>query len=196
MSSKKIRNTALRLFTEHGYEGTSLADISEIVGIKKSSIYNHYKSKDDLYISIFESSSQSSLALIRELFTDTYKMDYATLIRQILDKVVSLFPTHFETRFLFRFICYPPEHLQPQVEAVVQNYLSGISNQLLNAIMENLQTTSKQQAELFAMHFRILIYGLYTQYLCKGETPTSEILDYFATALTANVKSGGILSRV
>lgn len=45
---------ALRLFSDRGYEGVSMRDIASAVGIKAASIYNHFKSKEDIFHSIFD----------------------------------------------------------------------------------------------------------------------------------------------
>ncbi len=49
-----IKDVALDLFGQKGYEDTSLADIAKVVGIKKPSIYNHFQSKEDLFIEVLE----------------------------------------------------------------------------------------------------------------------------------------------
>ena len=54
MSSKKIRDVALSHFANYGYEGASLSKIAEEVGIKKPTIYAHYKGKDDLFLSVVQ----------------------------------------------------------------------------------------------------------------------------------------------
>lgn len=47
MSNKeKIFNVSIDLFSMHGYEGVSIRQIASNVGIKESSIYNHYASKE------------------------------------------------------------------------------------------------------------------------------------------------------
>ena len=49
MSTKeKILDAALTLFAENGYDGTSVEQIANIVGIKAPSLYKHYKGKEDI----------------------------------------------------------------------------------------------------------------------------------------------------
>lgn len=48
----KIFDTALDLFSKKGYDSVSVRKIASEVGIKESSIYNHYSSKKDILMSI------------------------------------------------------------------------------------------------------------------------------------------------
>ncbi len=48
----KIFDTALDLFSKNGYDSVSVRTIASEVGIKESSIYNHYSSKKDILMSI------------------------------------------------------------------------------------------------------------------------------------------------
>ena len=50
----EIRKVAIELFTERGYEATSLREIAERLGITKAALYYHYSSKESIVRSIFE----------------------------------------------------------------------------------------------------------------------------------------------
>ncbi len=56
MSPRKeeILATATRLFAERGYEGASMGDLAERVGLRKASLFHHYASKDELYCAVLE----------------------------------------------------------------------------------------------------------------------------------------------
>jgi AcrR family transcriptional regulator len=50
----RIQDIALELFTEHGYEATSLREIAERLGVTKAALYYHFKTKDDIVVSFME----------------------------------------------------------------------------------------------------------------------------------------------
>lgn len=52
---ERIQQTAIALFSEHGYEHTSLREIAEHLGVTKAALYYHFKTKEDIAASFFES---------------------------------------------------------------------------------------------------------------------------------------------
>src|SRR5215467_1989198 len=50
----RIQQVAVELFTEHGYEGTSLREIAERLDVTKAALYYHFKSKEDIVESLVE----------------------------------------------------------------------------------------------------------------------------------------------
>ncbi|MEU4790416.1 TetR/AcrR family transcriptional regulator [Micromonospora tulbaghiae] len=51
---QRIQAVALELFTEHGYEKTSLREIAERLGVTKAALYYHFKSKDEIVTSLVD----------------------------------------------------------------------------------------------------------------------------------------------
>ena len=59
MSTKeRILQEALTLFAENGYDGTSVEQIAEKVGIKAPSLYKHFKGKEDILNALIDSAEE------------------------------------------------------------------------------------------------------------------------------------------
>lgn len=75
---EKIIDAAIDLFSKKGFEAASMREISEAVGIKKSSIYSHFKGKDEILETILKH-------FISELGkTSYYSGNQSELIDQVL----------------------------------------------------------------------------------------------------------------
>ncbi|WP_097218692.1 MULTISPECIES: TetR/AcrR family transcriptional regulator [unclassified Streptomyces] len=55
---RRIQDVALELFAEHGYEKTSLREIAERLDVTKAALYYHFKTKEEILVSIFEDLTQ------------------------------------------------------------------------------------------------------------------------------------------
>lgn len=49
---RRILDAALGLFTEQGYDGTSLRQIAEKLGVTKAALYYHFQSKEDILLAL------------------------------------------------------------------------------------------------------------------------------------------------
>ncbi|GAA3970944.1 TetR/AcrR family transcriptional regulator [Actinomadura viridis] len=63
-SRRRILAAAVEVAGERGYDGTSIAAVSAKCGLPPSSIYWHFKDKDDLIASVIEDSFESWLAAV------------------------------------------------------------------------------------------------------------------------------------
>ncbi|MEU0069402.1 TetR family transcriptional regulator [Streptomyces sp. NPDC006332] len=61
---QRIQDVALGLFAEQGYEKTSLREIAEALDVTKAALYYHFKTKEEILVSIFEDLTQPILDLI------------------------------------------------------------------------------------------------------------------------------------
>lgn len=53
-TKEKIVETALDLFSQRGYDGVSVRDIARAVGIRESSLYNHFPGKRAIFDAIVD----------------------------------------------------------------------------------------------------------------------------------------------
>jgi AcrR family transcriptional regulator len=51
---QRIQDVAVELFAEQGYEKTSLREIAERLDVTKAALYYHFKTKEDILISLFQ----------------------------------------------------------------------------------------------------------------------------------------------
>jgi TetR/AcrR family transcriptional regulator len=53
-TAERILDVAEEVFAERGFEGATLRDVADRVGLRIPSLYNHFASKDALYVAVLE----------------------------------------------------------------------------------------------------------------------------------------------
>ena len=53
-----IFNTAIKLFSEKGYESTSIEEITAVAGVAKGSLYYHFPTKEDVFDFLLDDASK------------------------------------------------------------------------------------------------------------------------------------------
>ena len=51
---ERILAAALELFSERGYAGTNIRELSASLGMGKSSLYRHFESKEDIWNALLD----------------------------------------------------------------------------------------------------------------------------------------------
>jgi AcrR family transcriptional regulator len=64
---KRIFDTAARLFAVRGYGRTSIRDLTQALGLQKSSLYHHFESKEDLLYQLVGEFMDEALVFIEDL---------------------------------------------------------------------------------------------------------------------------------
>lgn len=138
MTLDQLKQAALNRFAEHGFDGTSMAHIADDVGIKKQSIYTHFKGKDQLFLQVFsdvvESEIESVTAFIEQNEArpiQEFLYDFLLYHRERNDQNAA-------TKFWLRISFFPPAHLYDEVMVKVYAYLDKLE-ELLEPLMEAAQ---------------------------------------------------------
>lgn len=111
MTTKElIIEKALSLFAEKGYQGTSVKNIADAVGIKDSSLYKHFKSKKEIFDTIVQemSSRMEQMSLGHGLPDETEMESAAVLyggltIEALIELSKSIFLFYLRDEFAARF---------------------------------------------------------------------------------------------
>ncbi|HEY1778643.1 MAG TPA: helix-turn-helix domain-containing protein [Solirubrobacteraceae bacterium] len=48
----RILDAALEVFSEHGFEGSTLQQVADLLGVTKAALYYHFPSKDDILVAL------------------------------------------------------------------------------------------------------------------------------------------------
>jgi len=90
-NQKKIEDGALRVFTQLGYHGTSVRDIAKASDISIGNLYNYYRTKEEIYVSVIqryeshmEKLRRKSLGEMRGVFDPVVLRRMAHVIREIV----------------------------------------------------------------------------------------------------------------
>jgi AcrR family transcriptional regulator len=91
LTRRQILDAAQELFSEHGYQDTSLGDIAAIVGIGRTTLYEYFKDKEDLLASLVDETLpevfQEMATLLRP--EDSYIDQLADLTVRLTEWVVT-----------------------------------------------------------------------------------------------------------
>jgi AcrR family transcriptional regulator len=144
----RIQEVALELFTEQGYEATSLREIAERLGVTKAALYYHFKTKDDIVASFME----DRLAALEEIIAwgrSQPRSDETrrALIQRYSDQLAAS-SVHKVMRFLERN--QTALRHNPKSERVREAMLEIVD--LLSEPGDSLPVRLKRTLTLFAMH--------------------------------------------
>jgi AcrR family transcriptional regulator len=115
LKSNEIKEAALKYFTIHGYEGASLSLIAEEVGMKKQSIYAHFKGKDDLFLNVLRDAKETELSSKLQYFSKVDSKNPEKDLYGFLQLIIDLFQKNEHLKFWLRMSFFPPAHLEKAI---------------------------------------------------------------------------------
>ncbi|RAW16933.1 TetR/AcrR family transcriptional regulator [Paenibacillus taichungensis] len=86
---QQILNVAAQLFTEKGFEKTSIQDIIVALGMSKGAVYHHFRSKEEILDAVMEQQFNYSAQMMDQLVTNTTTTPAREKLVRILEYVVS-----------------------------------------------------------------------------------------------------------
>lgn len=173
MTVQKIKAAALRLFARNGYDGVPLSDIAKEVGLKTPSLYAHFKSKDDLFLAVFEECLSVHTDRMTQLLA---RREGSTIEQQLYTVLHDACRTYLlseeHVTFLKRVMLFPPAVLQDTLRerfAASERQLTGALTALFIEGMESGLLRRERPEDFIASFFCLLDGSFIQQYYYKTE---------------------------
>jgi len=167
LTKNKLKEVAMRLFGEKGYEGTALSEIAKEVGVKTPAIYAFFENKEDLFMTVFREAMLSYNTYIQELSEETKVLSAQESLRGILTRQYQFYQQSPEaSKIVLRYVVFPPTFLKETIEdAFLQSYkmLTKIIEEFISKGMEE-GVIRDQSVQLLVDAFLNLMDGLSMQY--------------------------------
>lgn len=180
MTSNQIKEIARNYFAENGYDGTSMAQIADDVGIKKQSIYTHFKGKDELFLEVCKDVFADELSFIMNFIDINKTRPIENFLFDFLLQYKERYEKNNSTKFWLRISFFPPAHLYEQVMKYVYEYLDKLEELLVPVIEKSMsegEISSKIGAELATAAFLGVLDGVFVEMLYGGSERLQKRLD-------------------
>ena len=194
-TKEKIFEAAIDLFAKKGFDATPMREIAEAEGIKKASLYSHYKSKNEIMDNVFEYFKKELMKMRPPEAQNLDKIDKITpeIFRQRANLTLCIFKNPLMEK-IFRIIS-SEQFRDKRARMIVLECLIhepySFSRTVLE-IMVNKSIINEIDPDVKAMEFQYSIYTLFMEYLLlksdnsntdKIEEMIEEHLDYFVNSL-------------
>ena len=174
MSARDIRLAAVRLFGEHGYAATPLSAIAAAVGIKAPSLYAHFRSKEDLFRTVFDEAVDVELQELMAAVTP--EASVADSLQRYLEETAGRFERTVHLPFLLRSIYLPPASLAAHIRERDKVFSAELVRRVEQALLR--QTASAPlgmpPAEA-ALAFTGMLRGIHAELLYAGPGPAQRL---------------------
>lgn len=170
-TKESILQVALKLFARDGYEGVSVRNIADVLGITKGALYKHYESKQDIFDSIIKRMKESDTETAKKFDVPVGTFEKAgdacrnVAFENIKAFSIEMFKYWTEDEFAsnFRKMLTLEQYRNPEMAKLLNQYLTGgVVGYAKNLIRESLLNTrnSEKDAEILALEYFAPIYML------------------------------------
>lgn len=142
-SKDKIFYTSFKFFLENGYEGTNIRDICGEVGVKASTVYFYYKSKQGLFFYIYDEICNDYIKYLENIEEFKEDISIKEKLYILLKRKIEYYVTDISKRkFILRYHLFPPEELLNSIREKYKLYTRE-ENKIISNIIGNVQNDNE-----------------------------------------------------
>ncbi|WDF51410.1 TetR/AcrR family transcriptional regulator [Paenibacillus sp. KACC 21273] len=133
-TKRQLLTIALSQFAQHGYEGTSLADIASEAGIKKPSIYAHFKSKEDLFLNVLRQTFREFKRRIIRYMIHHVDIPLQDRLYQLIAFLQQQYSDDAMIKFVMRMCFFPHSASEKEIIPLVYALIDDLEARLLRLL--------------------------------------------------------------
>jgi AcrR family transcriptional regulator len=156
-SIERIRNSAIQLFSKHGFSATTMEMIAKQAKVSKGLAYNYFKSKNQIFELIVDQHLSRQEVLYRTIDPNQSALDY---LREFFTKSIDFFEKERKT-FILISVCL----FQPNSVALSRKLTEGFEKRLApfkEAVCERFKLLGVEDPETEMLFVRIFLHGFFT----------------------------------
>ncbi|MDD2619674.1 MAG: TetR/AcrR family transcriptional regulator, partial [Syntrophomonadaceae bacterium] len=139
-TKEKIKKAALASFGQKGYEGATMQEIAEAVGINKASIYNHYKGKEDLFFAVYQDVAHEYEKLLNRMINDSENMEIQDkLLHMFKEYILFYYKDLHISLFWTQCLIFAPPELRKELYMDILKREEHFEKKMLEILCEGMQ---------------------------------------------------------
>jgi hypothetical protein len=182
-TKERIFGSAIELFAQKGFDATSMREIAEAVGIKKASMYSHFKSKDEILEKIIEY-PMARIGMVGPQNVETEELIVSMGLEKFMTLSSSVFTEWMKDPFMekiWRIICIELYHNEQIKKFYSKFTVTAVSFWKSNFdIMMKHKLIKQYDPEILAREYLSFYGNSYMDYFIfrYGDTPGSFLQEY------------------
>ncbi|WP_462411566.1 TetR/AcrR family transcriptional regulator [Neobacillus sp. Marseille-QA0830] len=167
-TKNKILDIAMDFFSKKGYTGASIRDITKQVGIKESSLYKHFKNKEEILEIIFLNFREDVLKILPPEEHLDYIIKTMTPM-EFLEKGVSNFMKHINQPTMQKIwrIIYIEQYREPKARDIYLTDILGRTIRFLEKAFSKMIEQNKIKTfnpKTLAVEYQYPVFTMITEY--------------------------------
>lgn len=177
MTALRLQEAALARFALQGFDATTMSEIANDVGIKKPSIYAHFRNKDELFLSLIPLVIEKELEHARHALRGG--ADIKLQMKLYLKGIQERYEQSHSVGFWLRNLFMPPTHLYDAVMAPLHAFMDELENIIRLAIEQSPLSadSTSLDVETLTLTFMSMIDSLQSELLYGGPEKYRRRLD-------------------
>lgn len=127
----RIKMVSLELFNKKGYAATTTREIATEVGIKSSTLYFYFKSKEDIFFTLHKEARElvyeKAHATLKHVKDESVEKQLYTFFCLLMELFTEY---NLYYRFIFRYLAHPVYGIQDKIQEEFQQWL-GVATEYI-----------------------------------------------------------------